>query len=625
MKNLVQSKAAAKVPAKASRPKAGVSGAARGNPRTLPPRLKTLAGDYLKAFKSHWIGTLLILAATLVFFWPLIMHVGTYSEGGDAMFNAWTLSRDQHCILRQDCPQYSNANIYFPHKDTMLYSETQLSAGLLTMPLYWINQNPIFSYNVFTILSFFLGGWFMYLLAKYLSRGNELYSVLAGLIFEFAPFKMAAISHLQNLSIFYLPLAALLIFKYVERPKRRYLGFLFIALALQFYASWYQMVFVLITLGVLLGGMLVFRIVRWRLVAALGLVTLLAMISTLPLAKAYVKFSKDNQATFDIRQQITYSSSLADYIKPNAGTLLGKEYYKLRPHAQVNSFNPDSYSYHGLVLYAVAICLTTIAFRRRKDGREGRRKYRLILTFVAMGIVGFIISLGPVLKLKGSYSYADLSNGFNLVIPLPYIFVDKFLPQLSFIRAIGRASVILLFALCCMLALFPLYAKKEKFYQKHGRLIAFVVSALVLIEILPVHLAPMTKSAYSYDYTIPKVYVFIKSHQEINDIIVLSADKDYPGATIPVARAEQVLWAGYDNRNVFNGYSGYTPPEYFGQYADFVDFHQDDVAKMKALHLRYVLVDKLLSSSNPQLVKNVSAALPHKVYEDGRYALFKID
>lgn len=564
-----------------------------------------------------------MLVATLAFFWPMLIHAGSYSEGGDAMFNAWTLARDQHCILRQDCPQYANANIYFPHKDTMFYSETQLSAGLLTLPLYFINDNPIFSYNVFTVISFFFGGWFMYLLAKRLSKGNELYSVLAGLIFEFAPFKMAATSHLQNLSIFYLPLAVLLILKYIERPGKKYGWLLFGVLALQFYASWYQMVFVLAGLGVLIGGMFVAKLIKPRVALMLGVITILAVISTLPLAKGYVHFSKENQATFDIGQQITYSSSLADYVIPNQGTLLGKAYYHLKPHAQVNSYNPDSYSYHGIVLYAMAICVGVIAFLRRKKGKEGKARYRLALVFIAMGVVGFVMSLGPVLKLKAGYSYADMADGLKLVIPLPYLLVDKLLPQLSFIRAIGRASVILLFALCCLLALFPVYAAKERFYQTRKRLIAGVVVLLVVVELMPVHTLPMVKADYSH-YTIPKVYSFIKSRDDINDLIVLSADKDYPGAPIPTARAEQVLWAGYDNKNVFNGYSGYTPPKYFTQYDDFVDFHPDDVAKMKALGLRYVLVDKQLSSSKPDLARDVAAALPHKVYEDKRYALFKV-
>ncbi len=135
----------------------------------------------------------------------------------------------------------------------------------------------------------------------------------------------------------------------------------------------------------------------------------------------------------------------------------------------------------------------------------------------------------------------------------------------------------------------------------------------------------MNTASYSYNYTVPKVYQFIKSRNDINSLIVLSADKDYPGATIPIARAEQVLWAGYHNKNIFNGYSGYTPPEYFSQLDDFTDFQQDDVAKLSALHIQYVLVDKLLSSSNPALTQNTHTFLGKPVYEDGRYVLYKVN
>src|ERR1700722_8856544 len=125
-----------------------------------------------KRWRASWTGVVVILILTIIFFWPIIIRMGSYSPGGDAAFNAWTLARDQHCILRENCPSYLNGNIFFPHKDTMLYSETQLSAGFLTLPLFLINQNPIFSYNVWTILSMFFSGLFMFYLARYLSRGN---------------------------------------------------------------------------------------------------------------------------------------------------------------------------------------------------------------------------------------------------------------------------------------------------------------------------------------------------------------------------------------------------------------------------------------------------------------------
>src|SRR6266540_3265030 len=139
----------------------------------------------LDFLRRHWLGTLLILVATLIFFWPIVIRLDSYSDGGDSMFNAWTLARNHHCLQGEGCPNYADGNIYFPNKYSMLYSETQLSAGGVTLPLHWINNNPIFAFNVLMIVSFFLSGWFMYLLAKRLSRGNELFSILAGLIFEF--------------------------------------------------------------------------------------------------------------------------------------------------------------------------------------------------------------------------------------------------------------------------------------------------------------------------------------------------------------------------------------------------------------------------------------------------------
>jgi hypothetical protein len=576
-----------------------------------------------KFLRQNLIGTLLILFATLVFFWPLIIHIGSYSSGGDAMFNAWTLDRDQHCILGEGCPSYANGNIYFPHKDTMLYSETQLSAGLVTLPLHLINQNPLFVYNVWTVASFFFSGWFMYLLVKYLSKGKEWPAILAGLIFEFAPFKMAAIWHLQNLSIFCLPLAVLLILKYFETKHKKYLWFLLPTLLYQFYASWYQMVFMLIALATLLGGMLICKLVRWRPVLIVSGIMLIAIIATLPLAKQYVQFSKTDKATFGIVDQTVYSSSVSDYFIPNSGTLIGKVYYHFRPGAQVNAYNLDSNSYQGIVLYVLAAGMLILTFIRRKHTDVDKKKYKNVVVYVAIALVGFVLSLGPLLKLKGDYTYAALGSGVKLAIPMPYILVDKLLPQLSFIRAIGRISVLCLFALCCLLASFAIYLESSSIKKRYKQLITASVILLAIIELMPIHFVPMLNSRYAYNLTIPPVYKYIKSQKSIDDIIVLQA-QNYPGVTIEFARPETVLWAGYDNKNVFNGYSGYTPPTYFTDYADFVNFSPNEIPKMKALGLRYVLVDTLLTKSKPNLLKNISQAFPNEVYHDSRYALFKI-
>lgn len=589
------------------------------------PKLIREASKAILAFlRKNWIGLLVILAITLVFFGPILVRASSYSEGGDAMFNAWTLARDQHCILHQSCTHYADGNIYFPNKDSMLYSETQLSAGLLTLPLYVINHNPIFSYNIWTMLSFLFSGIFMYLLAKYLSRNNELVSILAAMVFEFAPFKMTGFGHLQNQSIFYLPLIVLLFLKFLSQKEIRkgYLVGAFLAMVLLFYASWYQMVFALMVIGPLLLGLLIAKTYRPKKIALLALVTFIAALTTLPLAKQYVRFSKSTGATFAIPDQTLFSSSLKDYFIPYYDTLEGHVYYHVRPHAKVNGYNNDSSSFHGLSLYLTCGLIMLATFTRFGKRTLAKKELRLLWVFLAIGIIGFIVSLGPLLKVGQNFAYNAPGITQGVVLPLPYILVDKFLPQLSFIRAIGRASIILLFSMCCTLALGSIFL--EKIEYKKRSIILSILFLVVAFELFPPHQYRISQAAYSRNLSVPAVYKFIKNKPEIDDIVILRSDKDYPGAAIPIARAEDVLWAGYYNRNIFNGYSGYEPKSYASEYADFVDFHQDDLAKLRKLGLKYIIVDKQLSTSSPNLVNDVHAASPNMIYADKRYSLFKI-
>jgi hypothetical protein len=580
----------------------------------------------MSRLRRNWIGIAVILIATLIFFWPIITRIDSYSEGGDAMFNAWTLARDQNCILGNGCPKYTDANIYFPHKDTMLYSETQLSAGLLTIPLRLINDNPIFSFNVWTVTSIFLCGFFMYLLAKYLSRGNEVVSVIAGLIFAFAPFRIAAMFHLQNLSIFYLPLALLLVFKYFDSKKKTHLVGLFITLVLLFYASWYNLVFSIAALTVLLAGYWLFRLADYKKILVVGGIIMLAGLATAPLAMEFIRFSKENNAGFNIKDQLFYQSSLFDYVLPHQSTVVGNLFYTINPDERHNAFSLDSYSYHGIIMYTLAFVLIVLAFINRKKSKEAFKRFGLVMSLAAVGFTGFILSLGPLLKYKGSYIYGSTADGIGLAVPLPYILIDKILPQLTFIRAVGRWSVLFLLALCCLIAYFAYYISKNKIYLRYKILIWVLLGAIIFAELMPIHQIQMNKHSYSYNLSIPEVYKFVKTHPEIDNLIILRGDDDYPGAGIPTARAEDVLWAGYHNRNVFNGYSGYTPPEYFNTYWDLIDFHADDIPKMQKLGIKYVVVDKQLSvqTKNAHMPSEVDKVVKTKLYEDGRYALYKI-
>ena len=573
-----------------------------------------------KIVLSTGLGLLFI---TIIFMWPMASNISTYSDGGDHMFNAWTLSRDHHCILQQRCDNYVNGNIYFPNKDSMLYSETQISTAILTLPLYLINNNPLFAVNIWTILSVFFAAWFMYLLARYLSKGNQAVSVLTGLVFAFAPTKMTSLTHLQNLSIFYVPLIILLLLKYRDTGNKRYIILFSICSALLFLASWYQMVFGLVIIMFFIAYV---AIGNRKQGLALLAATVIAIVVTLPIAKEYVRFSKANKATFSIGEQAALSASILDYFMPQESTPVGIVYYKLRPFILKNSYNPDSYSYAGISLYIILIVCLVLALRRNKKGNEmDKERRRLVIMLVLLFAAGVVFSLGPLFKIGKQYIFSV--NELNLVIPLPYILVDKFLPQLSFIRAVGRASVISLFALCCLLAIFSINISRIK--SARGRKwILVIVIMLVSIDLLPVKQfveAPFQKiPSYKLGYEIPAVYKLVQSDESIDNIIILRTQKDYPGVPLPVAPIEDVLWAGYHNKNIFNGYSGFEPPKYRERLLDFIDLQKDDVAKMQSLGLKYAIVDKQLSIAQSRLESQANTIFSKKIYEDQRYVLYKI-
>jgi hypothetical protein len=274
-------------------------------------------------------------------------------------------------------------------------------------------------------------------------------------------------------------------------------------------------------------------------------------------------------------------------------------------------------------LYLIGLACIIALFKRNRPKLNKESKY-LLITLLAVGIIGFIVSLGPVVKI--GYRYIYHVHSVEVVFAAPYILVDKFLPQLSFMRALGRASELLLFSLCCFLAIYSVRLGSVRDKNKRLRLTILLV-AVIALDVLPLRLInePLHKiDSFQTSFSVPHVYQYISDHKSIDNLVVIRTQKDYPNAVLPTALPEDILWSGYDNRNIFNGYSGYYPPEYQPTLQGFQDLAPGTTDKMKSLGLKYVLLDKQLSKNRPQIRQDMSQLFSKKVYEDNRYALFKI-
>jgi hypothetical protein len=76
------------------------------------------------------------IAASIVMTWPLITgmdRLGRTANSADARMSVWNVAWVAHAALT-DPANIFDTNIYYPHTNTLAYSEANLVAGVLAIP-----------------------------------------------------------------------------------------------------------------------------------------------------------------------------------------------------------------------------------------------------------------------------------------------------------------------------------------------------------------------------------------------------------------------------------------------------------------------------------------------------------
>jgi hypothetical protein len=138
---------------------------------------------------------------------------------GDAFFSVWRLAWVAHQI-RTDPLHLFNANIFYPERRTLAYSDAMLLPGLLLAPLHWAGIDPVAVYNVTLMSAFVLSALAAYALVRSLT-GSMWAGLLAGVIFAFSPHRFDHFDHLELQFAFWIPLTALAWHRAVVRGTPR--------------------------------------------------------------------------------------------------------------------------------------------------------------------------------------------------------------------------------------------------------------------------------------------------------------------------------------------------------------------------------------------------------------------
>jgi hypothetical protein len=256
------------------------------------------------------------VAMALINTYPLILHPGSLiGEHGDAYFSVWRLAWVAH-QLRADPWHLFDANIFYPHHDTLAYSDAMILPAVALAPLRWAGLDPVLIYNLTLIAAFAASGMCAYVLVRELT-GSTAAGMLGGVLFAFSAHRLEHFNHLELQFAFWIPLAVLAWHRAVTHG-RRYVTVGVLAAA-QILCSIYQGVFLVTWLAVVTAVWFFRAPVRGlRSGAAMLLPPMLVLaIYSVP----YMR-SRSEVGDRPVRELTTYSAEPGDFASAPANSVL---------------------------------------------------------------------------------------------------------------------------------------------------------------------------------------------------------------------------------------------------------------------------------------------------------------
>ena len=158
--------------------------------------------------------------ATAVFTWPLVTRLDSgMPDLWDAKLNAWIFHWDFHQIFRDPLHLF-DANIFYPARYALAFSENLFGASFFGFPLYAAGASSLLAYNVLFLLGMWLSAMAAWALAREVT-GEGMASLLAGVVYAFVPWRLAQLPHVQFQWGAFLALALLFLLRYLQSEARR--------------------------------------------------------------------------------------------------------------------------------------------------------------------------------------------------------------------------------------------------------------------------------------------------------------------------------------------------------------------------------------------------------------------
>jgi len=583
--------------------------------------------------KRHIFSLLVFVILTLILTYPIALNMGeALTEPGDSLFITWCLSWDLKSFFSDPMNIFS-ANIFYPHKYTLAYSEHMIGVAIMAVPIYVFSHNPILIYNSMLLLSFILCGWCMYLLVYNLTA-DWVAGITAGVIFSFCPFRFEQLGHLHVLAGQWIPCAILCLHTICglsEKKGRRAmaLSFLFgLFVFFQFLCSGHNGVYLLL-LAVLF--LIYFKnqtgLYPWVALIIAGIMLIPFYYPYLKLAREYgferpidefKIYSPQISAYFAVHgENWIYGKFLDKYCKPEAVMFPGMAaivlaFWNRVPkivwrkttdctiilkiinslmfvcvaviilvlvtggmdlHKEICGVKlkiGDCTSPMYLLLALILVKMILCKDKMKKWMDVFRNNFGPIQFYIIFALLAFLLTFGPVIKFMDK----DIVGG-------PYAILYHFFPGFKGLRVSGRIYVLFVFALS-VLAGYGLRDFRQRF--KVFSYVSIILPFIICLEYIEIPI----KMRCRMDTDPPKVYEWIA--RQPGDFAII----ELPMPEWPEKFDHEIpymYWSIYHGKKIVNGYSGYAPLSFWPIAGCMRDFPSDDSMEiLNYLGVKYVVV-----------------------------------
>lgn len=472
---------------------------------------------------------------TVAMTWPLARQPDRrLVSWGDPVFQAWTLAWDVHAWTTDPLHVF-DANIFYPYRDTLAYSDHLFGQAALMFPVLLRAGTVVLADNLSVFIALALSGFAAYLLVVDLT-GNVFAGMVAGAAYAFAPARMAQIEHLHLLSAEWLPLALLAAIRSYRRGGWRWPVALGVFVVLQGLFGVYYLYFAAVMLVFVVATYLPAHRTRAALAATGRMVAccVVAAALLLPTLLPYEQVNRDVGAQRGPAEVAKWSAVWGDYLAVGPQNRLWGPKVAARYHRDLE---------RDLFPGATCLALAIVGLFNRRHRWE-----RWLLLTIAAG--SLLLSFGLTWRIAG------------LNIPSPYNLFYDLLPGFKAIRVPARLALLGLIGLSGLAGLGVDLLLRQLCRLSFSALlrlgVAVVVTAalglgvlaedstrLAVAAPLPVTLAEAKSPGYTWMAAHPAPAIELP----MGDGIIASAWPNY--------------WSTLHWNSLVNGYSGFAPPAYY--------------------------------------------------------------